>query len=782
MLRRWKRIGDIWLVIAIVVFLPAALFGGFRTIGAMSTLLLNYRTGTWTVVEAQEEFHMTRLAAARFHLSPDAAALDDLKIRFDVFWSRIPIILDSSESAGVMNVPKIAANTRAVFDALPALERELAKAREGDGASIIPFEQALLRHEAPLEEMVQLLLVQDEMRYRARDLTHGLWLTAGAFIVTVLAGILLIIGNILKTRRLSRLLDEHQAAERERATQLAAIESSGEGIAMFDGQGRLRYSNEAFHTIIDDDYARDLTRIGWQAFLSPRSKQALARHFQRSNAPWRGEVVGRTLRGERRLWELHVMAQDEGGHVAVLRDLTDRQRAEQQREAMLETLHRADKMGAIGRVAGGVAHDFNNILAAITGFSALLELDLSDRPKQLHMLRQIGIAANRGKDLVKSIMTFSRAEQAERKPIDVGDVCRQAATMAGVSIAGPASLEVDIESGSLPIMGNLTQIDGAIVNLCMNAFDALPDGRGKVRLEVRRVHIDGGRLSGMKGSIAYAPAEAPVLIEPVGPQRTRMLVGLLHDAPAEHLRIRVEDSGSGMSEDVLRHMFEPFFTTKQVGEGTGLGLSSVLGIVSAHGGVIAVDSTVGKGTVFDILLPMLSAQPLSERRDDSFAGGGEVLPFDQLHVLLVDDDAQAREALDLTLQALGCETATCDSGDEALALLHDEPGLFDIVITDYLMPKMTGLELAEALRGQGFTRPIVLASGRLQDVSPAARARVQLDGVLGKPFSLREVGDLIGRLASLSRNGPLQPTPLRVTPLPLRSNDNTLSRKSKLGR
>lgn len=762
MFSRKKTLSELWLVIAIIVFVPAAVIGAARTFETMSTILLAYRTGTWTVVEAQEELHMTRLAAANFKVDPSQASLDALKLRFEVFWSRVPIILESSESAGVREIPDIRQGTEEISSMLPRMEEKLALAKVGDADSVQPFIDIFRGAEAPLEKMVQRLLVQDEERYRSGQIRQGMWLTFGALAVALLAGMALIAGNIMKTQRMSQLYERNRATERERATQLAAIESSGEGIAIFDQRGRLRYSNEAFHSLIEDDYGRDLTLIDWRKLLSRRSALAIARHFSGTSHAWRGEVTGRTLLGQWRAWEVHIMTRDEGGYVALLRDLTQRNKADQQRQQMLETLHRADKMSAIGRVAGGVAHDFNNILAAISGFATLLEISLQDKPRQLHMLQQINAAANRGKELVKSIMTFSRAEQVERRHIDIGDICREAATMVGVSITGPAVFEVDIAEGPLPALGNITQIDSAVVNLCMNALDALVDGRGKIRLEVRKVEIDGGRAVGMRGTAGMSAVEAPLLVEQVGPQRTHVLIGVLDNAPGEHLRIRVEDTGTGMTEDVMRHMFEPFFTTKQFGDGTGLGLSSVLGIVTAHHGVMAVDSTVGKGTTFDIVLPLLAAGETAHPQPRPAA---MPLPTTGLHILLVDDDSQAREALDLSLEALGCETSTCDSGHEALALLKDEPNLFDLVITDYLMPNMNGLELVAQLRARGFDRPIILTSGRLEDVSAAERARVRIDGVLGKPFVLREVGELVARVAAEARMSLATPSQMRVTPL-----------------
>nr|WP_298682188.1 PAS domain-containing sensor histidine kinase [uncultured Dongia sp.] len=759
-----KNVGGIWLVIAIVVFLPAALFGGIRTFDALTSLLLNYRTGTWLVVEAQEEFHMARLAAASFQLTPDAAARDHLKLRFDVFWSRIPIILDSDEGEGVRRIPKVAANAQLILDTLPTLEHELALVRLGEATSLEPFLKTLEMLETPLEEMVRILLVQDQMRQQTRDLSSGLWLTIGAFVVTVLAGVALIIGNLLKTHRMEELYTQHQAAEQERATQLAAIESSGEGIVLFDERGRLHYSNEAFHILIDDDFSRDITRMDWHAFLGRRSMRDIARHFRRSDRPWQGEVVGKTLTGKRRAWAVHVMERQEGGYIALVRDLTDRQQAEQQREALLQTLHHADKMSAIGRVAGGVAHDFNNILAAISGFASLLELDLGDNPKQRHMLRQIGTAANRGKELVHSIMTFSRAEQADRTVIDAGEICREAATIAGVAMSGRAHFEIDIDAGPLPVFGNVTQIDRAVVNLCLNARDALTNSRGSVRLEVRRVHIDGGRMSGMRGCMSMSPADAPLIVEAAGPKRTKMLVGLLTYAPAEYLRIRVADDGCGMSEAVMRQMFEPFFTTKNIGEGTGLGLSSVLGIVSAHGGAIAVDSTLGKGTNFDILVPLQPA--LTELTSAELPLPAPSASYAAMRVLLVDDDPQTRDALEAILEKVGCEASSCDNAREALAILHDEPDLFDLIITDYIMPEMNGMELAAELRHRGYARPIVLTSGRLQDVSAADREKRGIEVLLQKPFDLRSVGDMLRAVAQRRQGAAADSAPVRIAPMP----------------
>jgi signal transduction histidine kinase/ActR/RegA family two-component response regulator len=737
---------DVWLLVATLGFFLAAVGSAYHIYRSQATLLSSIRTGNWLVVEANSEFHNALDASKSFRLDPTAESLDRLKTRFDVFWSRIPLILESDEGVGIRKVEVVVRNTEQIAEVLPKLDEEMARIVAERAESALPFEIRLNGLEPLLEEMVRVLLVQDQARYRVDDIARGSMFTGALFGLSVLAGFGLAIVNLLQRRRVQSLYQQQVEIDQARATQLTAIESSGEGIAMFDAEGRLSYSNEAFHHLIGDDFSRTLTRERWRRFVTRDGAKTILRGLKSAGIgqAWKGEVAGCSLDGAEHDWEVAITRSPEGGFVALFRDLAERKANERERALMQEQLHRVDKMDAVGRLAGGVAHDFNNILAAITGFGSLLQFDLEKQPEQRGMIDQIMIAAGRGKELVQSIMTFSRAEKADRRVTDVAAACREAATMAAVSIEGPAVFETSIDAGQIPVQANATQITRAIVNLCMNARDALENGHGTIRLEVTRVDIDGGRSSGLRGRDGAKSEETVVRFEAVAPDRARGWIGTL-DGAGPHVRIRVSDEGSGMPLHVMERIFDPFFTTKEVGRGTGLGLSSVLGIVSAHRGAIAVDSTMGKGTTFDLLLPIESAQ--AEPAQPSVASAPAPLAEERqiagCRILVVDDDVEAGQALVGVLDKIGCEPSFCQGGAEALELLRDEPEMFDLVMTDMQMPQMTGLDLAARLRERGYRRPIVLVSGRPQDAPMQERARVGIELVLPKPYTLREVAGIV---------------------------------------
>jgi signal transduction histidine kinase len=341
-------------------------------------------------------------------------------------------------------------------------------------------------------------------------------------------------------------------------------------------------------------------------------------------------------------------------YVVVGRDVSERRRLERQ-------LRQAQKMEAIGTLAGGIAHDFNNVIAAIIGF-AEMALEDADRDKPLHrFLNQILRSGLRGRDLVRQILAFSRQTDSERKAVRVSTVAGEALALLRASLPATITIEQDIRDDAGQIMGDATEIEQVVINLVSNAAHAMRANGGVLRVEVSGFGLAAG-------------AEAP------------------HGAmkPGDYVRLSVSDTGHGMEKAVFDRIFDPFYTTKPAGEGTGLGLSVVHGIVRSHQGVITARSEPGRGSVFEIYLPRMDTPKAVETEAGAVPAGREA-------VLLVDDEEALTEIGKEMLERLGYAVTATTSSAEALDLFRDQPDRFDVVMTDQTMPHMTGIELARRM-------------------------------------------------------------------------------------
>jgi signal transduction histidine kinase/ActR/RegA family two-component response regulator len=335
------------------------------------------------------------------------------------------------------------------------------------------------------------------------------------------------------------------------------------------------------------------------------------------------------------------------------------------------------KIQAIGTLAGGIAHDFNNILFPIVGYTELTMDEVSEDSVAHKNLEEILKAANRAKDLVKQILTFSRQSDQERKPIKIQNIITEALKLLRASI--PASIEIvhHIQDDCGPVMGDATQIHQVIMNLCTNAYQAMQDKGGK--LEVILTETD----------ISYDE-----LINKIGMQ------------PGKHLKLLVKDEGCGMEPSVLDRIFEPYYTTKAQGKGTGLGLSVIHGIVKNHGGDISVLSTPGKGTIFQVYLPLIENLDLGTNLEAT-AG---ITKGDE-RILLVDDEEQIVAMERQMLENLGYQVTARTDSQEALEVFAEHPHQFDLVITDMTMPHMTGDQLAQKMLDIEPNIPVILCTG-----------------------------------------------------------------------
>ncbi|HSU62654.1 MAG TPA: PAS domain S-box protein, partial [Burkholderiales bacterium] len=404
------------------------------------------------------------------------------------------------------------------------------------------------------------------------------------------------------------------------------------------------------------------------------------------------------------------------GYYGIYRDITERKRAEEaqraqerEREEMQRQLQQAAKMEAIGRLAGGIAHDFNNILGAILGYGELAQKNLEGRAVRRHV-DQVMQAGARGKGLVERILAFSRSGLGERVPVHVQSVVEETLEILAASLLPQVRLDKRLDAGDTAVVGDATQLHQVAMNLCTNALQAMERG-GALTVVLDRESV---------------------------PERRLLSHGTL--LPGPYVRLSVSDTGSGIPPAVLERMFDPFFTTKGVGDGTGLGLSLVHGIVADFGGAIDVATQAGVGTTFAVWLPASGETPriLAAPAGELPLGNGET-------VMIVDDQRSLVALAEETLAALGYEPAGFDSSVAALQAFRADPQRFDLVLTDETMPDLSGVELVREIRRVRPELPIVLMSG-YSGAQLTERARAAGAGeVLRKPLVRRDIAEALGR-------------------------------------
>ena len=406
------------------------------------------------------------------------------------------------------------------------------------------------------------------------------------------------------------------------------------------------------------------------------------------------------------------------GAVIVFREISERVQAEAERRELERRLRAAQKMEAIGTLAGGIAHDFNNVLGAILGNAGLAQDEIEPDHPVASRLMQIDRAGRRARELVRQILAFSRRQPQRLEWVDLAALARDCVSLLRSTL--PSSVEIGIvgDAGApLVVQGDASQLDQVLMNLCTNAWQALVDGSG-------RIEVSWGLIEG----------EAPAGLMPgLTPWRGEM-----------RARLSVEDTGAGMDGATLQRIFEPFFTTRTQDGGTGLGLAVVHGIVAEHRGQIAVRSSPGRGTGFDIFLPWAGTRPRPVAVPDAdrasrVRGRGR-------RVLVVDDDELIRMTVEAMLQRDGFHVRTCPGGQVALSMLSAAPAEVDLVVTDHNMPGMTGLTLAAAIRQRDATLPIVLASGYLSEDLRRGAAAIGDVTLMNKEDSFDRLALLIGEI------------------------------------
>lgn len=395
--------------------------------------------------------------------------------------------------------------------------------------------------------------------------------------------------------------------------------------------------------------------------------------------------------------------------LAVVENITERKLAEEEKSRLQTQLRRSQKLETIGTLAGGIAHDFNNILTPIMGYTDMALATLTPTNPLYEDLERILKGANRARDLVDQILTFSRQIERERAPLSLHLIIYEALKLIRPAIPATIEIRQRIDPACPKILADATQMHQVIINLCTNSFHAMEERGGELIIELRPVSVDA------------ATAESHPNLE-----------------EKEYVRLTISDTGTGMDESLLDRIFDPFFTTKPVNKGTGLGLSVVHGIVRSHDGAIVVNSQLKKGTTVHVYFPALTSEtPTSDiPAVHSIHKGTE-------KILLIDDEFAVAEMIKKLLERLGYDVTLCTNSVEALQLFREQAAQFHVVITDLTMPGIAGLSLAQQIHEIRAEIPIILITGYGEDVSEDILPAYGIHEIIGKPFQLARLSTAI---------------------------------------
>jgi PAS domain S-box-containing protein len=496
----------------------------------------------------------------------------------------------------------------------------------------------------------------------------------------------------------------------------AAVESSPSGLLMIDQGGRIVLVNREIERLFGRS-REELLGQPVELLVPERYRGA----HPGSRATFFAAPKVRSMGAGRELFGLHKdgsefpveigltpVATAEGLFViSSIVDISARKAAEQERQRLEDQLRQSQKLEAVGRLAGGIAHDFNNILAVIVGFAELVR-DAPERREIAGDLEQILRAAARGKELVERILIFSRRQEVTRRPMDLKQALLDASRLLRPTLPATIQIRLDLDRAPSRILADATSVHQVVMNLVTNAKHAMPEG-GTIEIGVETFYVRDRFARSHPG---------------------------LKEGPFALLRVR--DEGSGMSSETLARAFEPFFTTKPPGQGSGLGLAMVHGIVRDHGGATWIESQVEQGATVSCLFPALEP---NEKEEEATAaamprGCGE-------RILLVDDELSLVELGRRRLGSLGYEVTAFTDPLAALAAVRATPEAFDLVITDFLMPRMNGLEFAREVQDFRPEIGVVMMTGHMEELPAEEFSAAGVRTLVKKPLTLSELAETV---------------------------------------
>ena len=482
---------------------------------------------------------------------------------------------------------------------------------------------------------------------------------------------------------------------------------------------KILYTNPGFDEMFGYDpgemIGQDASIVNTPSDMSPQETVDHIVGILRQTGGWRGEIQNIKKDGTS-FWS-HASASIYEHHdygkimVSVHTDITERKRSEEEKEQLYIQLQQVQKMESIGTLAGGIAHDFNNMLGIIVGNTELAMDDVPEWNPARNNLNEIRTASMRARDVVKQILAFSRQSPQEMKPVRISPIIKESLKLLRSSIPTTIEIHQDTSSESDTVRADPTQINQVLINLCTNAAHAMGEKGGALEVSLKNIEID------EDSAIHY------------------------HDLPSgRYVRLKVSDTGHGIEPKILERIFDPYFTTKGVGEGSGMGLSVVHGIVKAHGGDILVDSELGKGTTFQVLFPCTASKPEPEIEITA------EIPRGNESILFVDDEKAMVDAIQPMIERLGYIVTARTSSIEALGAFRANPDRFDLVITDFTMPNMTGMELAKELLKLRSDIPVILCTGYSAHINEDKAKGSGIRAFVMKPVVLGEIANTIRKV------------------------------------
>ncbi|HEX6127171.1 MAG TPA: PAS domain S-box protein [Pyrinomonadaceae bacterium] len=504
-------------------------------------------------------------------------------------------------------------------------------------------------------------------------------------------------------------ITERKLAEERIRQQASLLDSAQDAILVCDLRYDIIYWNKGAERIYGWQQSEVLGRNIRDVLLGADERRMGEAHLAlQEKGEWKAEATqttkdGRKLISESR-WTLVMNEQGQPDYILIINtDITEQKKTE-------DHLLRAQRMESIGTLAGGIAHDLNNILSPIIMSIEMLQLKDGD-PETQRWLSLIGENAERGADLIKQVLTFARGLEGERIPVQVKHIVKDLVSVLQETLPKSITLKCDIPVQPWLVAADPTQIHQVLMNVCLNARDAMPDG-GSLHIGVENVHID--------ENYARMNPEA---------------------SPGGYVQMTVEDTGTGMSEETVKRIFDPFFTSKALGHGTGLGLSTALTIVKSHGGFINVYSELGRGTRFSINLPAMEDQveaPVHEATAEYPRGKGEL-------ILLVDDEANILQITSATLELFGYRTISAANGAEGLAAYAERANEIALVVTDMSMPDMDGPSMIRSLKELDPTIKIIGMSGLMNAEQTSELRSMDVSEFLTKPFTAERLLTVISQ-------------------------------------